>query len=87
MKATKKTKQVPQENRRLQLIITIEGYQGSGKSSAASIIQEALQLYREPYGTGKFKVAIFDTDKVPTAEQMKSRITQDGSNVVVIVKN
>ena len=73
-------------NRRLKLKITVEGEQGAGKSSAASIIQKALQIYREPYGTGKFKVAVFDNGKEPTDEQIKERITQDDSNVVVIVK-
>jgi len=75
------------DNRRLKFIITIEGKQGSGKTTAGALITEALQKYRPVYKEGSvFKVAVFDNGKVPTHEQLKERLTQDGSNVVLIIK-
>lgn len=74
------------EWRRLKLCLTIEGEQGAGKSSVARLIQDALERHRRPYSVDTFRVAIFDNGKVPTMEQIKERITQDNSNVVVIVK-
>lgn len=76
------------DNRRLRFVITIEGEQGSGKTIASALIAEALQKYRPVYKEGSvFKVAVFDNGKVPTHEQLKERLSQDNSNVAVIVKS
>lgn len=89
MKALKNT---DTGSRREIITITIDGEQGSGKTTTAQAIKEALDSHRLPYSKDSlFLCAIFDCGRVegstpPTADEIKARNAADGSNVFIIVK-